>query len=351
MVSIQERNQDATVYVGDMDAQVNEALLWELFLQSGHVVNVHIPKDKLTQQHMGYGFVEFHSEEDADYAMKIMNMIKLFGKPLKVNKASRDKKTLDVGANLFIGNLDQDVDEKLLYDTFGAFGVIISTPKIMRDPDTGASKGFGFCSYDNFESSDAAIEAMNGQHLCNRVIHVSYALKKDSKGERHGSQAERLLAAANPQRGIAAPRPNTIFATVPGMAGAPFMPPGGPMLNPALGAAPGGAINPALLPTAAVPPAGLQPPPHFMGMMGALMGGFPPGAAPPGAPGFAPPFGRGMPPPGFPPGLIPGFPHPGFPPGALPPGFQIPHGAPGGLPPGVRPPFPGFPGAPPPPGQ
>lgn len=83
---IQERNQDATVYVGDMDAQVNEALLWELFLQAGHVVNVHIPKDKLTQQHMGYGFVEFHSEEDADYAMKIMNMIKLFGKPLKVNR-------------------------------------------------------------------------------------------------------------------------------------------------------------------------------------------------------------------------------------------------------------------------
>lgn len=59
----------------------------------------------------------------------------------------------------------------------------------MRDADSSASKGFGFVSYDNFESSDAAIEAMNGQYLCNRPIHVSYALKKDSKGERHGSQA------------------------------------------------------------------------------------------------------------------------------------------------------------------
>jgi len=86
MSHIQERNQDATVYCGDIDAQVNEALLWELFLQAGPVVNVHIPKDKLTQQHMGYGFVEFNLEEDADYAMKIMNMIKLFGKPIKVNK-------------------------------------------------------------------------------------------------------------------------------------------------------------------------------------------------------------------------------------------------------------------------
>lgn len=36
--------------------------------------------------HQGYGFVEFLGEEDADYAIKIMNMIKLYGKPIRVNK-------------------------------------------------------------------------------------------------------------------------------------------------------------------------------------------------------------------------------------------------------------------------
>lgn len=197
---LQERNQDATVYVGDLDQQVTEAILWELMLQAGPVVNIHIPKDKLSGIHSGYGFVEFRSEEDADYAMKIMSMIKLFGKPIKINKASADKKTMDVGANLFIGNLDPDVDEKLLYDTFSAFGVIVSAPKIMRDGDSGGSKGYGFISYDSFEAADAAINAMNGQYLCGRPISVSYALKKDSKSERHGSAAERLLAANNPNR-------------------------------------------------------------------------------------------------------------------------------------------------------
>jgi len=211
----QERNQDATVYVGDLDLQVSENLLWELFLQAGPVVNVHIPKDKVFQTHMGYGFVEFRGEEDADYAIKIMNMIKLFGKPIRVNKASRDRKTLDVGANLFIGNLDPDVDEKLLYDTFSAFGTIISTPKIMRD-DKGTSRGFGFVSFDNFSSSDAAIDSMNGQYLSNRPITVSYAIKKDSKGERHGSPAERLLAANNPNLAITR-RPHTMFSAGPGM--------------------------------------------------------------------------------------------------------------------------------------
>eukprot|EP00276_Gloeochaete_wittrockiana_P021935 CAMPEP_0184351442 /NCGR_PEP_ID=MMETSP1089-20130417/43628_1 /TAXON_ID=38269 ORGANISM="Gloeochaete wittrockiana, Strain SAG46.84" /NCGR_SAMPLE_ID=MMETSP1089 /ASSEMBLY_ACC=CAM_ASM_000445 /LENGTH=276 /DNA_ID=CAMNT_0026684793 /DNA_START=86 /DNA_END=912 /DNA_ORIENTATION=+ len=213
---VTERNQDATCYVGNLDSQINESLLWELFVQAGPVVNVHIPKDKITSQHQGYGFVEFRSEEDADYAMKIMNMIKIHGKPVRVNKASQDKKNLDVGANLFIGNLDPDVDEKLLYDTFSAFGVIIQTPKVMRDPDTGNSRGFGFASYDSFEASDAAIEAMNGQYLCNRPISVSYAYKKDTKGERHGSLAERILAANNPN--IQRNRPHTMFAAAPPVA-------------------------------------------------------------------------------------------------------------------------------------
>ncbi|KAM0828938.1 hypothetical protein ACQ4PT_067206 [Festuca glaucescens] len=197
-----ERNQDATTYVGNLDAQVSEELLWELFVQAGPVVNVYVPKDRVTNLHQGYGF-----------AIKILNMLKLYGKPIRVNKASQDKKSLDVGANLFIGNLDPEVDEKLLYDTFSAFGVIVTNPKIMRDPETGNSRGFGFVSYDSFESSDQAIEAMNNQHLCNRPITVSYAYKKDTKGERHGTPAERLLAANNP--GSQKHRPHTMFATAP----------------------------------------------------------------------------------------------------------------------------------------
>ncbi|OMO84354.1 hypothetical protein COLO4_22108 [Corchorus olitorius] len=223
-----ERNQDATAYVGNLDPQVSEELLWELFVQAGPVVNVYVPKDRVTNLHQGYGFVEFRSEEDADYAIKVLNMIKLYGKPIRVNKASQDKKSLDVGANLFIGNLDPDVDEKLLYDTFSAFGVIVTNPKIMRDPESGNSRGFGFISYDSFEASDAAIEAMNGQYLCNRQITVSYAYKKDTKGERHGTPAERVLAASNPN--ATKSRPHTLFASGP-----PTLP-SGTQANGAIGA-------------------------------------------------------------------------------------------------------------------
>jgi len=59
-----------------------------------------------------------------------MNMVRLFGKPMRVNKASQDRRTVDVGANLFIGNLAPEVDEKDLYDTFSAFGGIAQPPKV-----------------------------------------------------------------------------------------------------------------------------------------------------------------------------------------------------------------------------
>lgn len=104
-----------------------------------------------------------------------------------------------MGANVFVGNLHENVDEKLLRDVFSAFGIVLST-KIMRDPETGGSKRYGFVSYDNFESSDQAITAMNGQYLAGKPVELSYAYKKDStKQEKHGSQAERLLSMNKPQ--------------------------------------------------------------------------------------------------------------------------------------------------------
>jgi len=195
---IYERNQEATIYVGNLDPKIDEEIIWELMVQCGPVANVHLPRDKITNQHQGYGFVEFKNEEDSDYGIKILNMIRLFGKPIRCNKSSQDKKTNEVGANLFIGNLEPECDEKMLYDTFSSFGVLLFA-KIMRDPDTGASRGFGFISFDTFEASDAALAAMNGQFICNRPISVSYAYKKETKGERHGSAAERLIAANRPK--------------------------------------------------------------------------------------------------------------------------------------------------------
>lgn len=195
LLQTNDKNQEATVYIGNLDEKVTESLIWEVMLQAGPIRSVHIPRDRITQSHQGYAFCEFSSELDADYAVKVMNQVRLWGKPIKVNRASADKRTLDIGANLFVGNLAPEADEKMLFDSFGCFGTIITAPTVARDPATNTSRGFGFVSFDSFEAADAALEAMNSQYLCNRPISVSYAFKKDGNGERHGSPAERLLAA------------------------------------------------------------------------------------------------------------------------------------------------------------
>ena len=263
-------------------------MLWEIFVQAGPVANVYVPKDRVTNEHQSYAFVEFQGEDDADYAVRVLNMIKVHGKPMRVNKASStERKNEDVGANLFVGNLDPELDEKLLYDTFSAFGVVTQTPKIARDPETGASRGFGFVSYDSFEASDAAIEAMNGQFLCNRAVSVMYAFKKDTKGERHGTPAERMLAANVERRSATAQRrPHTMFAAGPGQVAAAI--PGGAG-GPPPGPGPPGRMG--MPPPSGAPPGVPPPPPGMMGMP-------PPSGAPPGMP--PPPTGMmGMPPPGM----------------------------------------------------
>lgn len=126
-----ERNQDATCYVGNLDDRVTDELMWELMYQAGQVVHVFMPKDRISQLHQGFAFAEYYNESDAQYACLILNGIKLFGKPIRVNMAAADtNEPMDIGANLFVGNLDSSVDERTLMDTFGTFGTILGTPKV-----------------------------------------------------------------------------------------------------------------------------------------------------------------------------------------------------------------------------
>ncbi|KKK22038.1 hypothetical protein P175DRAFT_0518126 [Aspergillus ochraceoroseus IBT 24754] len=342
-----EQDKEATVYIGNLDERVSDSLVWELMLQAGRIVNVHLPKDRVTQSHQGYGFVEFISEEDAEYASRIMNGIRLYGKPIRVNKASADKqKSVEIGAELFVGNLDPMVTEQVLYDTFSRFGNLVNLPKVARD-DSNLSKGYGFVSFADFESSDAAITNMNGQYLMNKQVSVQYAYKKDGKGERHGDEAERMLADQarkhnvrpstqapppqfpNPGTPVApggipngeTSRPMSTAPQDPGMGRGPVPPPqnvGFQNVPP-----PQQQNRPGPPPPAAPlanPPPGLpaRPPPSQAGYGGPqafLPPGFnnagqqapfsPQSAPPPGfaAPGFGPPSGTSGPPPPLPPGF------------------------------------------------
>ncbi|XP_003228756.3 RNA-binding protein 7 [Anolis carolinensis] len=74
---------DRTLFVGNLDPGVTEELLFELFLQGGPVLNVKIPKDREGKA-KSFAFVNFKHEESVPYGMSLLNGIKLFGRPLKI---------------------------------------------------------------------------------------------------------------------------------------------------------------------------------------------------------------------------------------------------------------------------
>ena len=176
--------------------------------------------------------------------------------------------------------------------------------QIARDPQTGQSKGYGFVSYTDFESADAAIESMNGQFLMNKPITVQFAFKKDGKGERHGTAAERLLASQARKNNALplAPRPPpAAYGAVPPVSG--FTGPYQGQFAGALAAAPPPppGFTPMPMQTA------MQPPGSMAGGVGGMapMGvGMPAGMQPPGPPGGVAMFNQSQ---GYPPPPPPGF--------------------------------------------
>ncbi len=75
------------LYVGNLPHSTTDAQLRELFLPFGTPDSVKVITDRDTGQSKGFGFVEFHSAEEARSAISSMNGKDLGGRPLTVNEA------------------------------------------------------------------------------------------------------------------------------------------------------------------------------------------------------------------------------------------------------------------------
>lgn len=198
-----ERNPHASLYVGNLDPQVTEPLLYELFIQVGPIKQLNLPKDRILRAHQGYGFVEYRTIEDAEYALNILRGVRLFGRTLKINKieaplSSRSAvldltPSMSVGARVFVGNLNSLTDSAYLKETFRSFGEILGEPEVVKDEK---GTNHAFIEFGDFDSSDEAIAKLNGATLMNNRVRLSYAYKEGMEGRKvpHGDQAERLLA-------------------------------------------------------------------------------------------------------------------------------------------------------------
>ncbi|KAL1801922.1 hypothetical protein ACET3Z_030569 [Daucus carota] len=169
-----------SLYVGDLDWNVTDSQLYDLFNQIAQVVSVRVCRDLATGRSLGYGYVNYSNLQDAARAMELLNFTPLNGKPIRIAKSLRDPTVRRSGSgNIFIKNLDKTIDQKALQDTFSTFGNIISC-KIVTD-DSGQSKGYGFVQYDSEEGAQKAIEQLNGMLLNDKQVYVGPFLRKQER--------------------------------------------------------------------------------------------------------------------------------------------------------------------------
>jgi cold-inducible RNA-binding protein len=81
---------------------------------------------------------------------------------------------------LFVGGLPFSTTDEELKELFAAHGSVASAT-VVRDRDSGRSKGFGFVEFENDDEGKAAEQALNGSDVGGRSISVAQARPKEER--------------------------------------------------------------------------------------------------------------------------------------------------------------------------
>merc|ERR1712242_173958 len=182
----------ASLYVGDLAKDVTEAMLFEKFSSAGPVLSIRVCRDMISRMSLGYAYVNFQQPADAERALDTMNFDVLKGKPIRIMWSQRDPSLRRSGVgNVFIKNLDKTIDNKAMYDTFSAFGNILSC-KVAQDMSNGESKGYGFVHFETEEAAVNAIQKVNGMLLNGKKVFVGRFVPRKDRELELGEKARRF---------------------------------------------------------------------------------------------------------------------------------------------------------------
>ncbi len=79
-----------------------------------------------------------------------------------------------MSTKIYVGNVSFNATEDDLRGLFSPFGEIVSV-KLITDPQTGRSRGFGFVEITSAEDANKAVEELNGKTFMERTLSVSEA--------------------------------------------------------------------------------------------------------------------------------------------------------------------------------
>ncbi|XP_015072183.1 polyadenylate-binding protein 5 isoform X1 [Solanum pennellii] len=183
------------VYVKNLPESTSDEDLKKLFEKYGTITSAVVMTDSSGKSKC-FGFVNFETWDAAASAVEELNGSSLNENVLYVGKAQKkSEREADLrakfeqerasrfeklkGANLYLKNLDDSVNDENLKELFVEYGTITSC-KVMRDAK-GSSKGSGFVAFSTPEEATRALNEMNGKLIGRKPLFVAVAQRKDER--------------------------------------------------------------------------------------------------------------------------------------------------------------------------
>lgn len=191
----QDNSPDYTIFVGDLAADVTDYTLQETFkTHYTSVKGAKVVTDRDTGRSKGYGFVRFADVNEQIRAMTEMNGVPCSTRPMRIGAATTKKNsggqeypkasypTAQVTGNendinnttIFVGNLDENVRDEVLRDTFAQYGDLLHV-KIPQ------GKRCGFVQFASRACAEEALLMLNGSQLGGQNIRLSWGRSPANK--------------------------------------------------------------------------------------------------------------------------------------------------------------------------
>jgi len=175
-----------TLWMGELEPWIDENFIRNLWFQMGEQVSVKMIRDKFSGSNAGYCFVDFSSPAAAAKALTLSGTpMPNTTRPFKLNWASggglADRSRDDRGPeySIFVGDLGPEVNEYVLVSLFQNRFPSCKSAKIMTDPISGMSRGYGFVRFSDETDQQRALSEMQGVYCGNRPMRISTATPKN----------------------------------------------------------------------------------------------------------------------------------------------------------------------------
>ncbi|GAA5800627.1 hypothetical protein EDC94DRAFT_604185 [Helicostylum pulchrum] len=193
-----------TLWMGELEPWMDEQYIQQLWFNLNEKVMVKVIRDKTTGISAGYAFVDFSTAASARLVMSRYNGVVMSNslKQFKLNWASGGglidrREDRQPEYSIFVGDLSPEITEINLLSVFRTRYISCKSAKIMTDPRTGMTRGYGFVRFTEFMDQQRALIEMQGYFLGSRTIRVSVATPKNKSPFSASTSNSSLLASPN----------------------------------------------------------------------------------------------------------------------------------------------------------